>query len=273
MKYDYKINYENNKYDYKKYNNKLNINKEIEKINIYEKNIYLKEKQFTTFTDLLAAVRRLQRIPAENEELEKKTEIQPTNVNRDLFDQVEQKLKQALYSINGNVGGGRTYLSYQTDKKNFAQNANGNILSGVPGVFYKFDRGVVLIDGNGTRKEEILDGTFHHHVDATVRQASLLNVSVSDEAPYNAGVDATEQGLVVMQFEGDNGIIYLPPNLTLEQIDIIIDEIVPRTMFNFNIYQNQQIFDDDYNTLTLLQLLDDCLKKMNDSQLSPKKTA
>ena len=65
----------------------------------------------------------------------------------------------------------------------------------------------------------------------------------------------------------------MPPNLTLEQIDRIIDEIVPRTMFNFNIYQNQQIFDDDYNTLSFLRLLDEILEKINVDELASQRTA
>lgn len=153
--------------------------KKEEKINNYIKNIYIIEKQYGNFDDLLKAIRLLRRIPSVNHSMtvRQTSVIQSAPIEKELYKQVEQKLKEALSSIGTNVGGSRTYLSSKSDKSQLIM-PQDNIFVGDQGVYYKFNRGVVVINDNGTRKEEILDGTYNHHVDATVRQAASLNILV-----------------------------------------------------------------------------------------------
>jgi len=89
--YKYKNDSYNIKNDYQKKYNKYKEYKEekiINNINNYEKNIYIKEKKYYSFDDLINAVRRLQRIPTDDRSLEIETQIQSESVEMDLYEKI-----------------------------------------------------------------------------------------------------------------------------------------------------------------------------------------
>ena len=252
------------------YNKKIENIKEPIEINKY-KNEYLYNTKGMSFEELLSTIRAM------NDSMrsaEKTSESTPQftaettiKADEDEIYAVKTKLTNAL-AIVGNAYGSATYLSkIEGDKTKVAEKTGNVLINFVPATsttfqpFYKFDRGAIVFSKDGEKAIEILDDTYNHHADATNRLAGKFNVFVDSQEPYKAGVESATEGLVVMQLEGDNGLVYLPNEISVSQIDKIIDEIAPRNMFSFNVYQNGMIFDDDYNAHDLLSFLNDYLDK------------
>ena len=112
-------------------------------------------------------------------------------------------------------------------------------LFSIEGLVYKFNRGLVMIDENGKKHEEILDFTRNHHADRVPQIATdVFGRVISYQGPSTELVEALElapQGLVTMLFEGNKCIMIVPDNLTVEAIDEIISELEPRDDFIFSV--------------------------------------
>ena len=102
------------------------------------------------------------------------------------------------------------------------------------GVVYEWDRGVIAIGTEGQIVKEQLDGTDNHHADSTVRLSSIVGIDINPTThPYEAGCEAANNNLVILQSEGDGALFYLPDEKSKEQA-IAIEEIAA-TRKNFNI--------------------------------------
>lgn len=113
------------------------------------------------------------------------------------------------------------------------------------GKVYEWNRGVIGISYDGEVEKENLDGTNNHHADATYRVSQKLGVNIPlIIEPFQAGLNAIEQGLVILQTEGDNCFVYFPQVISEEQLDKIKASITPRKDFNFSFIHGEEIFED-----------------------------
>ncbi len=117
----------------------------------------------------------------------------------------------------------------------------------IAGVVYKFNRGVVGIDREGNVTERILDGTWDHHSEVTAEIGNLTNLSSTDKytRPFENGLLASEGGTLIIQLEGDSALVYLPNELTEEQLTKLNLEIIPRSNFAISFTHNGDIYEDD----------------------------
>ncbi len=103
------------------------------------------------------------------------------------------------------------------------------------GVVYEWDRGVIAIDSEGQIVKERLDGTDNHHADATVRLSSIVGIDINPTTqPYEAGCEAANNNLVILQSEGDGALFYLPDEINEEQARSIEEIAAPRKNFNIS---------------------------------------
>ncbi len=113
------------------------------------------------------------------------------------------------------------------------------------GRIYEWNRGVLAIDILGRVRKEKLDGTNNHHTDATERLAKYFGIIIDkDTNPFIAGVQASEEGLIIFQSEGDNGLVYFPESITEEQAVALTRELIPRQGFNFSYAHGEEVFEE-----------------------------
>lgn len=109
---------------------------------------------------------------------------------------------------------------------------------------YEWDRGVVGISEEGEISRECLDETTTHHASATLKIAQNFNISVSKTVhPFKAGIVCAKQGILIMQFEGDNAYLYFPLDITEEQLTALTDILEPRQSFEYSYVHDENIFD------------------------------
>ena len=115
------------------------------------------------------------------------------------------------------------------------------------GVIYEWNRGVIAVDSEGREEKENLDKKFFsHHVDATIRVSRRLGSIIGEtESPFEAAINATEDGLLIFQSEGDKAFVYLPDTPSLQQIESLTRMLEPRKMFQFSFTYGEEIFEDD----------------------------
>jgi len=103
------------------------------------------------------------------------------------------------------------------------------------GIVYEWNRGVIAIDSEGQIVKERLDGTDNHHADATVRLSSIVGIDINPTTqPYEAGCEAANNNLVILQSEGDGALFYLPDEINEEQARAIEEIAAPRKSFNIS---------------------------------------
>ena len=113
------------------------------------------------------------------------------------------------------------------------------------GRIYEWNRGVAAIGINGDVEKEVLDRTANHHADATVRLSANLGVTIeATTAPFEAAINAANNGLVIFQSEGDNAFVYLPETISEEQALALSDILQPRVDFNFSFTHKDEIFEE-----------------------------
>lgn len=113
------------------------------------------------------------------------------------------------------------------------------------GTVYEWNRGVIGISYDGMIEIEKLDGTYNHHADATVRVSNLLGANMKMiDMPFQAGLDAKEQGILILQSEGDNCFVYFPDNITKAQQVELVKAITPRSNFTYSFVHKDEIFED-----------------------------
>ena len=110
------------------------------------------------------------------------------------------------------------------------------------GVVYQFNRGITVIGKNGLKVEEVFDGTTKHHATSLV---DICKECFGVEIPFNgissdmeSGIEAGNNGLISMLYEGNNCMIFIPEDLTISEIDEMIEEIEPRDKFIFSVVRS-----------------------------------
>ena len=110
------------------------------------------------------------------------------------------------------------------------------------GVVYRFNRGITVIGKNGLKVEEVFDGTTMHHATSLV---DICKECFGVEIPFNgissdmeSGIEAGNNGLISMLYEGNNCMIFIPEDLTISEIDEMIEEIEPRDKFIFSVVRS-----------------------------------
>lgn len=115
------------------------------------------------------------------------------------------------------------------------------------GVIYEWNRGVIAVDSEGREEKENLDKKYYsHHADATIRVSGRLGSIIGiTESPFEAAINATQDGLLIFQSEGDKALVYLPDTPSLHQIESLTRMLEPRKMFQFSFTYGEEIFEDD----------------------------
>ena len=113
------------------------------------------------------------------------------------------------------------------------------------GKVYEWDRGVIGISKDGRAIRENLDETTTHHASATYLVATKFDIQFPRTIqPFKAGINCANQGLLLMQFEGDNAYLYFPLSITNEQLKVLNDILMPRQSFVYAISHGENIIDD-----------------------------
>ena len=117
------------------------------------------------------------------------------------------------------------------------------------GVIYKYNRGVIGIEIDGTKHEIIFDGTFRHHNEATAEIGIKTNCPVTDKYanPFLNGMEVSKQGTIIIQLEGDSILVYLPEMISNEQYIALEYEVNPRSNFSTVAFSHGDDIYDDQN--------------------------
>ena len=241
--YNYKINKTNyiieNNYKYTKNINKLENNKIIEK-NINKE--YLFKDDNTNLSDILSAIRSAR---------SRSTTQQGKIINQN-----------QLPRSNGSNMVQPTQPSQPTNQPATTAPQNGSIKPTTitnsnqlwspisrAGVIYKYNRGVIGIETDGTKHEIIFDGTFRHHNEATAEIGLKTNCPVSDKYanPFLNGMEVSKQGTIIIQLEGDSILVYLPEMISNEQYQSLESEVKPRSNFSTVAFSHGDDIYDDQN--------------------------
>lgn len=110
---------------------------------------------------------------------------------------------------------------------------------------YEFYRGIIGISSDGEVLTEKLDGTMFHHADRTVVIANSLGANIEETlAPFEAGINASSEGILILQFEGDAGLVYFPPSISASQLDGLLSALIPRSGYEFQFAYGDKIFEE-----------------------------
>lgn len=123
------------------------------------------------------------------------------------------------------------------------------------GTVYQFNRGVIGINVDGKIAISIIDQTNLHHNDATRQVSAELGFPSNQlhSTPFEAGEEAAQNGIVLIQLEGAAALVYLPDEIQEEQQSSLKEVLDPRQRFEFSFTHQGQIYTDDITLDTLLQ--------------------
>ncbi len=148
------------------------------------------------------------------------------------------KLQSALNRIEQTL----TQQKSSDVHKSHSQNNNKDI--------YYLKRGVIGISRNGSVGIENFDQTLNYHANATVKISNELGANIPmTTMPFQAGIDAKEQGILLLQLESDNCLIYFPDNITNVQLSELIKAIFLKQTYTYSfvhkdeMLDNQKVFD------------------------------
>ena len=269
------------KYDEYNYNIKIEENNKIDNINnikyinddfIYKEEIdYVKINKYndiTSFSDLISSIQSGRRNRSNN------LSAQQLQTSRQLLSGQSQQQGQSQRSINQTsisqsstpqttsqqtstsqttvqqTTASQTITSQSTTSQqtlNSRTATTGWSPTSIAGTVYKFNRGVVGIDRDGNVTERVLDGTGDHHSEVTAEIGNLTNLSPTERytRPFENGLLASEGGTLIIQLEGDSALVYLPNELTDEQLTKLNLEITPRSNFAISFTHDGNIYEDD----------------------------
>ena len=251
--YNYNIKIEENS----KINNKINNIKYINDDFIYKDPIddvkINKYNDITSFSDLISSIQSGRRNRSNN------LSAQQLQTSRQLLSGQSQQQGQSQSSIN------QTSISQSSTPQTTSQQTStpqstasqqtlnsrtattGWSPTSIAGTVYKFNRGVVGIDRDGNVTERVLDGTGDHHSEVTAEIGNLINLSPTERytRPFENGLLASEGGTLIIQLEGDSALVYLPNELTDEQLTKLNLEITPRSNFAISFTHDGNIYEDD----------------------------
>ena len=235
------------------YYNNNNIIKEInkeekyfykEKMNNYQKiNIY---KKYNSFSDLFNNGKKSSQkelfdfySDLKNYGIDYASLRHPNITRKMILEDIEKRLEK-----NANLD--NTQSDQQLTGRRYDASTSWSPVSDA-GVIYEWNRGVIAVDSEGREEKENLDkNIFSHHADATIRVSRRLGSIIGiTKSPFEAAINATEDGLLIFQSEGDKALVYLPDTPSQQQIESLTRMLEPRKMFQFSFTYGEEIFEDD----------------------------
>lgn len=112
------------------------------------------------------------------------------------------------------------------------------------GNVYEWDRGVIGISSSGVTNKYSLDGTVKSHSYATSKVGDAFGVNVDyDATPYDCARIMSNNGYILIQFEGDMALVYFPDYLTSLQVNSLKECMTPRANFSISFVHKDDIFE------------------------------
>ncbi len=214
-----------------------------EKIDNYKKfNIY---KNYSSFSDLFNNGKK----SSQEELLDFYSDLKKYGIDYASLRHPSITRKMIVEDIEKRLGKNANLDNTQSDQQLAGRRYNAST-SGSPvskaGLIYEWNRGVIAVASDGTEEKENLDQTRNHHVDATIRVSRRLGSIIgATQSPFEAAINATEDGLLIFQSEGDKALVYLPDTPSQQQIESLTRMLEPRKMFQFSFTYGEEIFEDD----------------------------
>ena len=136
---------------------------------------------------------------------------------------------------------------------------------------YKYEVGAAVINKEGAILEEEIFDKYVKHGELFREFAYIFGEIISSSLTFEAGVECAQKGLVAeQQVAWDLISFYLPDNMSNEQIDKLITEIVNRPNYIYEIYHRGNIIDDLNYSYDILNYLKEYLEEALDNELSSK---
>lgn len=263
--YNYNLKIEENNKEY----NIKNINYDFiykEKIDYEKTNKY---NDITSFSDLISSIQsRRRKTPSINlssqqlqtlrkllggqsqQQGQSQSSINQTSISQSSTPQTTSQQTSTSQTTVQQTNASQTITPQSTTSQqtlNSRTATTGWSPTSIAGTVYKFNRGVVGIDRDGNVTERVLDGTWDHHSEVTAEIGNLTNLSPTERytRPFENGLLASEGGTLIIQLEGDSALVYLPNELTEEQLTKLNLEITPRSNFAISFTHDGNIYEDD----------------------------
>lgn len=263
-------------YNYNNYNIKIEVNNKINNIKYindyfnYKNPIdYDKIKDITSFSNLISSIQsRRRKNPSINlsgrqlptlgqllnnqsqQQGQSQSSINQTSISQSSTPQTTSQQTSTSQTTVQQTTASQTITPQSTTSQqtlNSRTATTGWSPTSIAGSVYKFNRGVVGIDRDGNVTERVLDGTLSHHSEVTAEIGNLTNLSPTERytRPFENGLLASEGGTLIIQLEGDSALVYLPNELTEEQLTKLNLEITPRSNFAISFTHDGNIYEDD----------------------------
>ena len=119
-----------------------------------------------------------------------------------------------------------------------------------------WQRGVIAIDKEGKTEIVVLDGTPVHHLEATIELIKYFNREISKNLylPYEAGVEGARLGLKIFQSDGEWAFVYVPSEITQQQLNSIEKIITQKKTKELTIIYNGEL-QETYDACNFLETI------------------
>ena len=119
-----------------------------------------------------------------------------------------------------------------------------------------WQRGVIAIDKEGKTEKVVLDGTPVHHLEATIELIKYFNREISKNLylPYEAGVEGARLGLMIFQLDGEWAFVYVPSEITQQQLNSIEKIITQKKTKELTIIYNGEL-QETYDACNFLETI------------------
>ena len=119
-----------------------------------------------------------------------------------------------------------------------------------------WQRGVIAIDKEGKTEKVVLDGTPVHHLEATIELIKYFNREISKNLylPYEAGVEGARLGLMIFQSDGEWAFVYVPSEITQQQLNSIEKIITKKKTKELTIIYNGEL-QETYDACNFLETI------------------
>ena len=264
------------KYDEYNYNIKIEVNNKINNIKYINDDFIYKDpiddvkinkyNDITSFSDLISSIQSGRRNRSNNlsaqqlqtsrqllsgqsqQQGQRQSSINQTSISQSSTPQTTSQQTSTSQTTVQQTTASQTITPQSTTSQqtlNSRTATTGWSPTSIAGSVYKFNRGVVGIDRDGN--ERVLDGTGDHHSEVTAEIGNLTNLSPTERytRPFENGLLASEGGTLIIQLEGDSALVYLPNELTDEQLTKLNLEITPRSNFAISFTHDGNIYEDD----------------------------
>ncbi len=114
----------------------------------------------------------------------------------------------------------------------------------ISGKIYEWDRGVIGISRDGVVIKRDIDKLVSGHSKETQYIGFITNCPTQKINPFEAAVNVSNQGTIIIQTEGMICFIYFPEYINEIQYNFLIEQLKPRYNFEFNIIKGSELLED-----------------------------